>query len=235
MAYPFLLITDMLTNHGSHIGDITLNSFTLAIVVLGILAAVLPIFTFKFSIVKRNVDMYFSIPINRNHLFKAQFIAPILGACLPILVNYLIGGLFLLPYNEFIVYIALLGDLFLAFIIFGVIYSVNSFFVLKSNNIVDACLMTAAVLIVPLMLSGAVESFLGSQMVPGALEVEGIRMIPNYVLDLLCPYRGLILLGNTADSTGQTIQMNFGSFRWGLFIYYFVIGIFFALVSKISF
>ena len=101
MAYPFLLITNMIVNDGRGLIGITQTMLVFCELVLAALAIILPLFTFKFAFVKKNVDTYFAIPLNRNHLFKAHFIGPILGTILPILASYLVGGLFLIPKSGF--------------------------------------------------------------------------------------------------------------------------------------
>ncbi|MGN1342973.1 MAG: hypothetical protein ACI4U3_00220, partial [Traorella sp.] len=219
MAYPFLLITDWITNNRNNMAGITLSAFYMALITLALLAIILPIFTFKFSIVKRNVDMYFSIPINRNHLFNAHFIAPILGACLPIFINYLIGGLLIIPSNGIKTYLILLFLLLIAFMLFIVIYSINTFFVLKCNNVIDASIISISLIIVPLLLYGALSSFLYSQMVPVGMRIDFISDLPLYVLRLIFPYYGFISLGETISINIRTISTHLAEFNWGYFIY----------------
>ena len=139
IGYPFIEIGSLIINKSPYdLIEITQTSFILALCTLGILAAVLPIFTFKFSHTKKHVDTFFAIPINRNHLFKSHFIAPILGACIPILINYLIGGIIVVIFNgDIATYFEMLALLLLAFAIFAVAYSVNTYFVLNTNNVVD--------------------------------------------------------------------------------------------------
>lgn len=220
MAYPFIMFTNRLTEKGNGAEEITIVAFILSLFVLGAFAIVLPVFTFKFSLTKRNVDTYYSIPINRDHLFKAHFIAPAVGVCIPILVNYLIGGLMVLPSVGFGTYVQLLLCLLLAFAVFVLIYSINTFFVLKCNNVLDACIISAVVAILPLFVYMALNVFLYSQTVDnGMVSIGGV---PELVLKLLSPYYGLAIVGGIPNSA---LVVDFSSAEWLMLLYYLVIGL----------
>ena len=233
MAYPFLLITNLITNDGKGLIDITQTMLVLCELALAALAIILPLFTFKFAFVKKNVDTYFAIPLNRNHLFKAHFIAPILGTIIPILVSYLLGGLFLIPDSGFDGYLILLLALLLVFIIFIVIYSMNTFIILKCNNIIDASIITAAIGIVPLMLYAALEAFLRSQVFNNGMLDSIIHKGPQLIVDLFSPYRGLVLVNEYVKFRGNNIQLD--TLDIVLFMYYVVIGILLIIEAKKSF
>ena len=236
MGFEFLLLSDIITNRGENMNEITSISFILMLITLGVLGAILPLFTFKFSFVKKNVDTYFSIPINRNHLFKAHFIAPIIGTIIPILINYLIGGLILIPQNGIDVYFKLLILLIMAFGLFIAIYSINTFFILKCNNILDASIITVAVATVPLLLYGATSSFVYSQIVRTGMVDNVISNIPQIVIDLLCPYSGLAIVGSPIDVySNHTITVDFNNLDFALYVYYIVVGIIFAIQAKLTF
>ena len=53
MAYPFLLITNLITNDGKGLIDITQTMLVLCELALAALAIILPLFTFKFAFVKK--------------------------------------------------------------------------------------------------------------------------------------------------------------------------------------
>ena len=233
MAYPFLLITNLITNDGKSLIDITQTMLVLCELALAALAIILPLFTFKFAFVKKNVDTYFAIPLNRNHLFKAHFIAPILGTIIPILASYLLGGLFLIPDSGFDGYLILLLALLLVFIIFIVIYSMNTFIILKCNNIIDASIITAAIGIVPLMLYGALEAFLRSQVFNNGMLDFINHKGPQLIIDLFSPYRGLVLVNEYVKFRGNNIQLD--TLDIVLFMYYVVIGILLIIEAKKSF
>lgn len=233
MAYPFLLITNLITNDGEGFINITETMLILCELVLAALAIILPLFTFKFAFVKKNVDTYFAIPLNRDHLFNAHFIAPILGTILPILASYLLGGLFLIPDSGIDGYLILLLILLLVFIIFIVIYSMNTFIILKCNNIIDASIITAAIGIVPLMLYAALETFLRSQVFNNGMLDSIIHKGPQLIVDLFSPYRGLVLVNEYVKFRGNNIQLE--TLDVVLFMYYVVIGILLIIEAKKSF
>ncbi len=235
MGYPFIEIGSLIINKSSYdLIDITHTSFTLALCVLGILAAVLPIFTFKFSHTKKHVDTYFSIPINRNHLFKSHFIAPILGACIPILINYMIGGMILVFFNGSIAnYFEMLLLLLLAFAIFAVVYSVNTYFVLNTNNVLDSVIVTAGIVVVPLILSSAVSVFLESQIIrTGMIDVYPFT---NEIIKLLLPYTGFVFIADAFEAMYDFLVIDFSLIEWFYILYYFVVGIAFYYLSKKEF
>ena len=233
-AYPFLEIASLFANRdASDLVEITKTSFYLALFVLGILSAVLPIFTFKFSHTKKHVDTYFSIPINRNHLFKSHFIAPILGACIPILINYLIGGLILVIFKgNVIVYFELFALLLLVFAMFVVNYCVNTFFVLNSNNVLDSSIIVGTIAILPLIFIGAIDAFISSQIVYTGMFDAG--SIIDRCFRLLSPYLGFTEIAHGIDvlTYYSDLNVNFGYINWMYVVYYFVIGFVFYFLSK---
>lgn len=235
MGYPFIEIGNLIINEGPRdLVSITQTSLILALCVLGILAAVLPIFTFKFSHTKKHVDTYFAIPINRNHLFKAHFIAPILGTCIPILINYLLGGIIVVFFKgNFVNYLEMLAILLLAFAIFAVIYSINTYFVLNTNNVLDSVIITAGIVIIPLIFSSAVSVFIDSQTVrTGMIEIYPIT---DEIIKLLLPYTGFVLIVGAFENMYDFIVINFNAIEWFYILYYFVLGIVFYFLSKKAF
>lgn len=234
MGYPFLEIASSLTNGNSGLLDVTEVCFTLALITLGILSALLPIFTFKFSQTKKNVDTYFALPINRNHLFKAHFLGPILGACVPILINYVIGGTILvISVGDISLFFQLLFLLFIAFAVFASVYSINTFFVLNCNNILDAAIVTVTIALLPLVFVRAVVWFVDIQTVnTGMIEFNDLF---GYIIKLLCPYSGFTLLsfGMMDDYAWRTyLKVGFENIEWGYIIYYFVLGVISYFLSK---
>ena len=235
IAYPFLEIASLITNGNANtLIDITRTSFTLALFVLAILAAVLPIFTFKFSHTKKHVDTYFSIPMNRNHLFKSHFLGPIFGVCVPLLINYLLGGAILIFFRGSIVhYFEMLGLLLLAFALFAVIYSINSYFVLNTNNVLDSAIITAGVAILPFVLSSAVTWFVDTQITnTGMIQAYSIT---DVLLKLLSPYVGFINLGSAFSNFFGMVYLDFDNILWGYIFYYLVLGVVFYLLARKTF
>lgn len=224
MAYPFVMFTNLLTTDGVGDVQITVFIFNVCLFVLGIFAIVLPIFTFKFSLTKRHVDTYYAIPINRDHLFKTHFIAPILGVCVPILINYLIGGLLLLVnhHSSVYVYFNLLLILLMAFAVFVMIYSINTFFVLKCNNVLDACIISAAVTILPIFVFLAVNIFLSTQTVNNGM--VSVSNIPDLVLKLLSPMNGLVVVSSIVRVLPFENKFLYSEVDWIMMGYYLVLG-----------
>lgn len=235
MGYPFIEIGNLIINkNANELISITQTSFILALCTLGILAAVLPIFTFKFSHTKKHVDTFFAIPINRNHLFKSHFIAPILGACIPILVNYLLGGIIVVLFRgDFVNYFELLFLLLLAFVIFAVVYSINTYFVLSTNNVLDSVIITAGIVVIPLIFSSAVSIFMESQIVrTGMVEIYPIT---DEIIKLLLPYAGFVLIADAFENMYAFISIDFEVIEWFYILYYFALGIAFYYLSKKTF
>lgn len=235
MGYPFIEIGNLIINeNASELISITKTSFVLALCVLGVLAAVLPIFTFKFSHTKKHVDTYFAIPINRNHLFKAHFIAPILGACIPLLINYLIGGIIVVIFKgDFVNYLEMLALLLLAFAIFVVVYSINTYFVLNTNSVLDSVIITAGIVIIPLIFSSAVSIFMESQTIrTGMIEINPIT---DEIIKFLLPYTGLVFIADAFESMYDFIVVDFNVIEWFYILYYFALGIVFYYLSKKAF
>ena len=124
-----------------------------------------------------------------------------------------VGGLLLIPSCGIGVYFELLLVLILAFIIFIVIYSMNTFFILKCNNILDASLISAAIGIVPVLLYSATYTFLRSQIVNNGMTDNFIAVVPQTIIELLSPYNGLIVaLSPFSTRGGNYINISFDGF-----------------------
>lgn len=231
MAYPFILIVTRMTEHYArysyNVYMVSQLMFGGACFVLGALALVLPIFSFKFSFTKRNVDTFFSLPINRRHLFKSHFFAPMIGAMVPLLLNYLIGaavmvGMCSVPLHTVF---ELLLLLLMAFVFFMIIYSVNTFFVLHCNNLLDACVIGGSLIFLPILVYTALYVFLNSQIVStGMVSIE--YDLPEIVLNLLNPYTTLVRLQSLINiSFTPELYLDFSDYPFIYLIYYLIIGV----------
>lgn len=231
MGYPFIMFTDMIVHKGTSVIQITIASFSFALCVLGILAVVLPIFTFKFSMNKRNVDTYFSIPMNRSHLFKSHYVAPLLGACVPLILNYLIGGICLMfeVKNGVLVYFQLFLLLLIGIALFVAFYSFISFFVLKCNNVVDAVLISVSVIILPFLLHLALSCFMESQTANNMLDLNAIPLFVNQLLSII--YGFVEIFKSISYDYNATLMVQFNLINWSWMIYYLVVGGMFAYLA----
>ncbi len=217
VGFPFVLIVNL--DRG--LLSIAEGCFVICLGVMAILATVLPIFTFKFSLTKRHVDTYYALPINREHLFKAHFFAPIVGALLPILINFAIGAVILTFDVSLLKIFQMFLFLLLAFLLFVAVYSINTFFVLRCNSVVDACIITAAVTLCCVFVSGAIETFIQSQIVPN--NMIQMEQYPEIALKLLTPMNGFFNLGETMIES-HTTWNRFTGFEWGYYVYYLFVG-----------
>lgn len=80
-------------------GPYSLDTFYTGFIALGaatcaggcILSYLLPIYNFRYLYKKRSHEMYFSLPIQRKHLFLYNYISGLLVVLVPLLMNYLLG------------------------------------------------------------------------------------------------------------------------------------------------
>ena len=109
--------------------------------------------------------------------------------------------------------------LLLAFVIFAVVYSINTYFVLSTNNVLDSVIITAGIVVIPLIFSSAVSIFMESQIVrTGMVEIYPIT---DEIIKLLLPYTGFVLIADAFENMYAFISIDFEGIEWFYILYYF--------------
>ena len=63
MAFPFVLLMNKILSGGSGFGTIIQVAFTFGTILPILMGMILPVFAFKFTLNKRNVDTFYALPI----------------------------------------------------------------------------------------------------------------------------------------------------------------------------
>lgn len=232
MAFPFVLLMNKILSGGSGFGTIIQVAFTFGTILPILMGMILPVFAFKFTLNKRNVDTFYALPINRSHLFKSHFIAMVLGAIVPILIAYLMGAVLLLTYYPFTTILTLFGYLLIMMGLFILLFSFNTFIVLKCNNVLDASIVIIMMAILPFVVYLAFMSFISSQVVP-----TGMINTPsaNIILQLFSVIYSYVQLLSGIRINFEQITFDLSVLDTWQYFYFALMTVFFIYMSYRTF
>lgn len=239
LMMPFFTFNYMGLPHGSY----SLDTFYMGFIALGvaacaggcILSYLLPIYNFRYLYKKRSHELYFSLPIQRKHLFLYNFISGLIVLFIPLLINYLLGYFVMLGlgFRASLNYmmIPLLFILGLSILLL-VQYSIFTFLSVKCNNLIDSILVNGAYVVMPFIVIFAANIFFNNQLTTilgnvGASPDEFVNMGMIQML-LSMPatiYAFLAQIMISMASEMFVIDTLINNFNWLYFLYWGVIGI----------
>ena len=224
-------------------GPYSLDTFYTGFIALGaatcaggcILSYLLPIYNFRYLYKKRSHEMYFSLPIQRKHLFLYNYISGLLVVLVPLLMNYLLGYFIMLGlgYRERPLYMLIPLFFFLGLSILLLIqYSIFTFLSVKCNNLIDSILVNGAYVVMPFIVMLSATIFFSNQITAilgdiGASPSEFINMGMIQML-LSMPstiYAFLFNMIASMASEMHRIDTLINAFNWLYFLYWGVIGV----------
>lgn len=126
---------------------------------------VLPIFSFRFLLNKKTVDVYYTIPISKKELFRNHYFATLIMAIIPPFIMMIISYFILVIYSyvHFDSMVVWILWTFVIFTIFLSIYALVTFVIMKTNNVIDAVIISISYIIVPMIAVSAIDTFLLDQ------------------------------------------------------------------------
>lgn len=224
-------------------GPYSLDTFYMGFIALGaascaggcILSYLLPIYNFRYLYKKRSHEMYFSLPIQRKHLFLYNYFSGLLVVLVPLLINYLLGYfvLLVLGYRERLLYMMIPLFFFLGLSILLLIqYSIFTFLSVKCNNLIDSILVNGAYVVMPFIVMLSATIFFSNQITAilgnvGASPNEFINMGMIQML-LSMPstiYAFLFKMIASMASEMHRIDTLINAFNWLYFLYWGIIGV----------
>lgn len=238
LMMPFFTFNYM----GLPYGEYSLDRFYMGFISLGaaacaggcILSYLLPIYNFRYLYKKRSHELYFSLPIQRKHLFLYNYISGLIVLFVPLLINYLLGYFVMLGlgFRARLIYmmIPLLFILGLSILLL-VQYSIFTFLSVKCNNLIDSILVNGAYVVMPFIVIFAANIFFNNQIIT---MLGSVGASPNEFIDmgliqtlLSMPATIYVFLFNTMRSMASELYVidNFVSFNWLYFLYWGVIGV----------
>lgn len=239
LIMPFLTFNYMGLPHGSY----SLDTFYMGFIALGaatcaggcVLSYLIPIFNFRYLYKKRSHELYFSLPIQRKHLFLYNYISGLLAVLVPLLINYLLGYLVLLGlgYRERLLYMLLPLLFFLGLSVLLLIqYTIFTFLSVKCNNLIDSILVNGAYVVMPFIVILSAMIFFSNQITTilgniGASPSEFINMGMIQML-LSMPSTIYAHLFNTLSAMASEMYRTdnlISVFNWLYFLYWGIIGV----------
>ena len=148
---PCFTILNILDQDKSYLGDLV-DNIVLLTAFHGIIAFTMPFINFSFKSNKRALDIFNSLPVNKDKQVNTLLIFQWLEVCVVYLVNFLL--ITIIFFFRGICLGSQANVLLLLTIFFGtaVLMTVNSAIILKTNHLVDAVIITGAYSFLPIAL-----------------------------------------------------------------------------------
>lgn len=126
-----------------------------------ILAFAMPLFFFRYKYYQNASDFYYSLPLNRDYLFKTSLVSGYLVVVVPITVSVIIGMIFASANST-----NLFSTLFIEYLnmlfFFSVIYGAVILIIQLCNNVLDTVVSTITIVNFPFILGFLIFGYLNS-------------------------------------------------------------------------
>ncbi len=87
-----ITVTAILTHRYEHYGRVESGIGTVSVMV-GLLAAVVPVFMLSYKMKKRSVDLYYSLPLRRGQILRVKYLIGLIAVYAPYTVAFFLGAL----------------------------------------------------------------------------------------------------------------------------------------------
>lgn len=200
-----------------------------------ILSYLLPIYNFRYLYKKRSHELYFSLPIQRKHLFLFNYISGLVVLYVPLLINYLLGYLVMLGfgYRARLLHMAIPLLFFLGLSLLLLIqYSIFTFLSVKCNNLIDSILVNGAYVVMPFIVIVAANIFFHNQIttILGNIGASPNEFINMELIQILLSMPSTIYAFLFSTMQALAIDMFradnlINAFNWLYFLYWGIIGV----------
>lgn len=185
---------------------------------------VLPIISFRFILNKKTVDLFYTLPVNRKKLFRDYYYSAFFMAIIPPILMSCLGFVsVIMIYNENISLVLGYGlRFFIVAVICMSLYAIITFVVTKTNNIVDACVISFGYVILPILTIFAIQSFIEHQTFIYDLPLyDYVEIISNCISPLLLISRTIddLFLRNSFISNTHWLYFGYSGITFLLFTY----------------
>lgn len=199
-----------------------------------VLSYLVPIFNYRYLYKKSSHELYYSLPITRQKLFRYTFLSGLLVMYVPLIINYAIGQmiLVLLPkYDENLYAMAPVIFLLGFCVLLLIQYTIFTFLSVKCNNLIDSIIVNGAYVIMPVVVLIAVYTFFNHQITAiigevGAfanefLNIELLQQLLSLPMMIISYFVHCLTSFGTRSNA---FQMYVHNFSWWLVLYWGIIG-----------
>ncbi|MGB7595248.1 MAG: hypothetical protein WBL80_06760 [Erysipelotrichaceae bacterium] len=181
LAYPVFVMTLLSLNSYDAPTELFVTGRVFAMVLFVVFSLIVPILMFSYINSKRDLDVYFALPIKREQMLQTTGWAGYVILVIPFMLAWLFGGLITVIYST-ISAVLLVESFFTIIMIGSAVYTVVIFTMMNTGTTLDAFLYSIAVHSIPLLVYGAYLLF-GYSMLLGFSDLNSVRIL-NFVSPL---------------------------------------------------
>jgi hypothetical protein len=181
LVYPVFVMTILSLNSYDAPTELFVTGRIFAMVLFVFFSLIVPILIFSYINNKRDLDVYFALPIKREQMLQTSGWAGYVILVIPFLLAWTLGGFITIIYST--ISVGLLIESFFTIVMIGsAVYTVVIFTMMNTGTTLDAFLYSIAVHMVPLLIYGAYLLF-GYSMLLGFNDVNSYRIL-NFISPL---------------------------------------------------
>ena len=178
LVYPVFVMTVLSLNSYDAPTELFVTGRVFAMLLFVFFCIMVPILMFSFINSKRDLDVYFALPIKREQMLQTTGWAGYVILLIPFLLAWTLGGLLTIIYSS--LSLVLLVESFFTIIMIGsAIYMVVLFTMMNTGTTIDAFLYSIALHVLPAMVYGAYLLF-GFSMLLGFSDLNSYRIL-NFI------------------------------------------------------
>lgn len=178
LVYPVFVMTVLSLNSYDAPTELFVTGRVFAMLLFVFFCIMVPILMFSFINSKRDLDVYFALPIKREQMLQTTGWAGYVILLIPFLLAWTLGGLLTIIYSS--LSLVLLVETFFTIIMIGsAIYMVVLFTMMNTGTTIDAFLYSIALHVLPAMVYGAYLLF-GFSMLLGFSDLNSYRIL-NFI------------------------------------------------------
>ena len=178
LVYPVFVMTVLSLNSYDAPTELFVTGRVFAMLLFVFFCIMVPILMFSFINSKRDLDVYFALPIKREQMLQTTGWAGYIILLIPFLLAWTLGGLLTIIYSS--LSLVLLVESFFTIIMIGsAIYMVVLFTMMNTGTTIDAFLYSIALHVLPAMVYGAYLLF-GFSMLLGFSDLNSYRIL-NFI------------------------------------------------------
>ncbi len=178
VVYPIFVMTILSLNNFNAASELFLTGRVLAILFFVFFSGLVPLLMFSYLNTKKDLDVYFALPIKREQMLRTTGIAGYFILLIPFAIAWLSGGVLGMLYANVEPFV-LVETFLTATMIGSAIYMVVVFTMMNTGTTFDAFLYSGAVHMVPFLVYGAYILF-GYSMLLGFSDVNSYRIL-NFI------------------------------------------------------
>ncbi len=178
LVYPVFVMTILSLNSYDAPTELFVTGRVFAMILFIFFCILVPILMFSYINSKRDLDVYFALPIKREQMLQTTGWAGYVILLIPFLLAWFLGGMLTIIYSS--ISGMLLVEAFFTIIMIGsAVYMVVLFTMMNTGTTLDAFLYSIAVHLLPLLIYGAYLLF-GYSMLLGFSDVNSYRVL-NFI------------------------------------------------------